>query len=166
MKTQHVMAVLALFLVLCAPASGLEAGDQAPEFQLPGLPAGESPVALADFRNKVLYLDFWASWCGPCRLSLPALDRIYAELGEQGFEVLAINVDEVEADALAFLEKYPVSYTVAADPAGVTPSQYGILGMPTAFFIDRQGRVRGVHAGFRRSDEATVRTAIMELLAE
>ncbi len=140
-------------------------GQAAPAVQLPQLSsAGE--VSLESLRGKVVYLDFWASWCGPCRISFPQLEQLRNELGPDGFEVLAINVDEVEADARRFLSEVPVSYLVVRDSEGITPGTYGILGMPTGYLIDRQGIVREIHQGFRKSDSAQLRAAIVELLGE
>jgi hypothetical protein len=94
------------------------------------------------------------------------LEEIRAQLGEQGFEVLAVNVDEDQADALEFLAEVPVSYLVAHDPEGLTPQAYGILGMPTGYLIDRAGIVREIHQGYKKSDGAKLRTAIIDLLGE
>jgi len=123
-------------------------------------------MSLESLRGKVVYLDFWASWCGPCRVSFPQLEQLRHELGPDGFEVLAINVDEEEADARQFLADVPVSYPVVRDGEGITPQTYGILGMPTGYLIDRQGVVREIHQGFRKSDGDKLRTAIIALLGE
>jgi thiol-disulfide isomerase/thioredoxin len=146
-------------------AGGAVVGQAAPAVNLPQL-SGAGEVSLESLRGKVIYLDFWASWCGPCRVSFPQLEQLRNELGPQGFEVLAINVDEVEADAQGFLSESPVSYLVVRDGEGVTPQAYGILGMPTGYLIDRQGIVREVHQGFKKSDGAQLRPAIVELLGE
>lgn len=140
-------------------------GELAPEVQLPQL-SGEGDVSLSSLRGKVVYLDFWASWCGPCRVSFPQLEQLRGDLGAQGFEVYAINVDEVEADAQRFLSEVPVSYPVVRDGTGATPQAYGILGMPTGYLIDRQGVVRKIHQGFRKSDGARLRAEIVDLLGE
>jgi thiol-disulfide isomerase/thioredoxin len=140
-------------------------GQMAPAVTLPVL-AGTGEVSLAALRGKVVYLDFWASWCGPCRVSFPQLDQLRQELGSDGFEVLAINLDDVESDALQFLAAVPVSYLVVRDAQGVTPQAYGILGMPTGYLIDREGVVRDVHQGYRKSDGAKLRAAIVELLGD
>ena len=161
--------MLAAALTVCAlPAAGAVAvGDSAPPVALPLL-AASSPAtgSLAALRGKVVYLDFWASWCGPCRLSFPQLEQLRQELGPRGFEVLAVNVDEVEPDALRFLEQLPVSYPVVRDGSGATPAAYGILGMPTGYLIDRDGVVRLVHQGYRKSDGEVLRASILELLGE
>mgnify|MGYP001823380633 CR=1 FL=1 len=125
---------------------------------------GAGSVGLAELRGKVVYLDFWASWCGPCRISFPQLEQLRAELGPRGFEVLAVNLDEHEADALSFLAAMPVSYPVVRDAAGDSPRAYGILGMPTGYLLDRQGVVRLVHQGYRRSDGERLRAEIVKLL--
>jgi thiol-disulfide isomerase/thioredoxin len=140
-------------------------GQAAPAIRLPDL-SGAGEVSLESLRGKVVYVDFWASWCGPCRVSFPQLEQLRNELGPKGFEVLAINVDEVESDARQFLSEVPVSYLVVRDAAGITPQTFGILGMPTGYLIDRQGMVREVHQGFRKSDGEKLRTAIVALLGE
>jgi len=154
-----------LCLPLWVQAGGAVVGQPAPEVQLPQLPGGNE-VSLSSLRGKVVYLDFWASWCGPCRVSFPQLEQLRNELGPRGFEVYAINVDEVEADANQFLADVPVSYVVVRDAGGTTPEAYGILGMPTGFLIDRKGVVRHVHQGFKKTDGALLRAEIVELLGE
>jgi thiol-disulfide isomerase/thioredoxin len=160
---------LLLVALLCLPVSGLGAsvgvGETAPDFSLPRLVEGDGQrMALADFRGTVVYVDFWASWCGPCRLSFPQLEVLREEFGPRGFEVLAVNVDEFKPDALLFLQQIPVSYPVVRDAGGETPATYGVLGMPTGYLIDRQGIVRKVHQGFRKSDGDKLRSEIVELL--
>ena len=142
----------------------MQVGQAAPAVDLPLLPGGASNLDLASLRGKVVYLDFWASWCGPCRLSFPQLEQLRLELGPRGFEVYAINVDENEADALRFLEELPVSYPVVRDGSGQTPGIYGILGMPTGYLLDRSGVVRKVHQGYKRSDGDKLREEIIKML--
>jgi len=146
-------------------AGNVAVGQTAPEVRLPEL-SGAGEISLEALRGKVVYLDFWASWCGPCRVSFPILEQLRVELGADGFEVLAINVDEVESDARKFLSEVPVSYLVVRDEKAVSPQTYGILGMPTGYLIDRRGVVREIHQGFRKSDGVQLRTAIVELLGE
>ena len=156
---------LSLSLSLMVHAGSVTVGQEAPEVYLPEL-VGAEQVSLASLRGKVVYLDFWASWCGPCRVSFPILEQLRDELGPEGFEVLAINVDENESDALKFLSDMSVSYLVVRDDEAATPQTYGILGMPTGYLIDRQGVVREIHQGFRKSDGDQLRTTIVELLGE
>ena len=165
-------ARLLLLLGLCLPfwvsAAPVVVGQAAPELNLPLLSqvAQPSTASLSGLRGKVVYLDFWASWCGPCRKSFPELEQIRQELGPRGFEVFAVNVDEFEADAQKFLADVPVSYLVVRDGAGTAPQTYGILGMPTGYLIDREGVVRLVHQGFRAKDGEKLRVEISKLLGE
>ena len=161
-------APVCLLALLALPAgAAVQVGQAAPLVSLPLLSAGgPALLGLDSLRGKVVYLDFWASWCGPCRLSFPQLEQLRQELGPRGFEVLAVNVDEVEPDALRFLEELPVSYPVVRDATGQTPRSYGVPGMPTGFLIDRAGVVRLIHQGYRKSDGASLRNAINELLEE
>lgn len=161
-------ALLCLFgLFSLRVVAGVQVGQSAPPISLPLLATDNAEVlTLYSLRGKVVYLDFWASWCGPCRVSFPQLEELRQELGPRGFEVLAVNVDEFEPDALRFLEEVSVSYPVVRDGAGDTPATYGILGMPTGYLIDRSGTVRLVHQGYRKSDGAALREDIIELLGE
>jgi thiol-disulfide isomerase/thioredoxin len=143
----------------------VEKGDAAPAFVLPALESSAS-ISLSDYKGKVVYLDFWASWCGPCRFSLPLLGELRDELKEQGFEVVAVDVDEDPEDGRRFLQKYPVSYPVASDPTGLYASDYELIGMPSSFLIDRQGVVRDVHQGFKKEDMIKIKEQVLLLLAE
>ncbi|MAV72762.1 MAG: thioredoxin [Halieaceae bacterium MED-G27] len=138
----------------------------APDFVLPVIANGKGALAMDDLEGSVVYLDFWASWCGPCRLSLPALDTIYQELKDQGLIVAAITVDAVEEDALDFLQRYPVSYPIAFDSSGDVPSAFAVNGMPSGYLIDRSGNVRALHVGFKRGDEVALRDEIIAMLEE
>ncbi len=124
------------------------------------------PLDLQKYRGKVIYLDFWATWCPPCKKSMPFQNALRNELHEQGFEVIAINVDEDSEDARKLLQEYPVDYLIAMDPSGQCPKQYGVMAMPSVYFIDRQGIIRFIHLGFRKRDEKEIRNHVMELLAE
>ena len=146
-------------------ALAVSVGQPAPAFERLPLKGGE-PISLADYAGQVVYLDFWASWCGPCRQSMPLMNEMYEELAPQGFTVLAVNLDAYLEEALNFLKKHPVTYPVVRDTGGVLPKIYGMNGMPTAYLIDRQGQVRYIHHGFRRSDAPGIRQAVEALLKE
>ena len=165
MRCRCLLAILLLCVPLSGQGAGVSAGQEAPGFELPRLAGEAGALALTDLRGKVVYVDFWASWCGPSRLSFPQLQVLHEEFGSLGFEVLAVNVDEFEPDALQFLEEIPVTYPVVRDASGATSAAYGVLGMPTGYLIDRQGIVRKVHQGFRKSDGVKLRREIVELLA-
>ena len=157
-----------LFLTANANAAPVASGTAAPNFTLPALEgkAPGAPISLDSMKGKVVYLDFWASWCGPCRVSLPILDGLQKQYSELGFEVVAVNIDEELSDALGFLEEFPVSYTVLLDPSSSAPGVYEPQGMPTAYLIDKSGVVRDVHTGFNKGDEVEIEAKIKKLLAE
>lgn len=152
-----------LLLLLSLLSSQVLADEQAPLFTLETLQGGQRH-SLQDYRGKVVYLDFWASWCGPCRKSLPALSRLQDELQGELFEVLAINLDSNPRDGLAFLEQYPVSYTVLADRSGKTSRAYDLVGLPTSVLIDKHGTIVASFQGFQPSHIKKLRKAIGYLL--
>jgi len=119
---------------------------------------------LASHKGKVVYLDFWASWCGPCAAALPAIDKLQKEFGDKGFQVLAVNVDQDVRDARRFLARRPVGYPSVADPTGSIPTRFEVETMPTSFLIDRDGVVQYVHKGFRSGDVEEIRSQITKLL--
>jgi len=156
--------VLLLCLFNPGTVTALQVGEAMPAFTLPGLGHGKI-LRSGYFQGKVMYLDFWASWCGPCRVSLPAMNALYREFNAEGFEVVAVNVDKDRAEAHRFLKQHPVSYYVVADD-GSLPRRFGVKGMPTAYLIDRSGTVRRVHEGFRPGDDKRLRKQIRQLLNE
>ena len=105
-------------------------------------------VRLASFKGKVVLIDFWASWCVPCKTSFPALDALYREFEPRGLEVLAVNLDERRQDADEFLSARPHLMRVLFDPSGEAPKAFGVKGMPTSFLIDRAGVIRFTHMGY------------------
>jgi peroxiredoxin len=167
MKLERIRASIGaalLFAALAAPAAALEKGDKAPDFSAPGVSGGT--ISLASYRGKVIYLDFWASWCGPCAQALPALDKLRQEFRANDFQVVAVNVDRQPKLAQAFLKKRPIGYPSAIDPKGSLPARFGVDSMPTSFLIDRNGVVRHVQRGFREGDVAPLREQIEKLVAE
>lgn len=166
-RNMRFSSIFALFLLMPTFVLGLEPGDNAPAFELPNIDAdGKDPVVLSEYKEKVVYLDFWASWCRPCLDSLPWLSEIYVELKAQGFTVVAVNIDEQVQAGRKFLERYPVAYVVAHDQQGKVSRQYGINIMPTSFLIDRDNKVRLIHEGFKLKDTNLLRKSITRLLAE
>lgn len=159
---------LVCLLAICAalvarPAFAIEEGDVAPDWSAPAL-VGGAPVSLAAARGKVVYLDFWASWCAPCRTALPALEMLRREFPAEAFAVLAVNVDREPEAARRFLARSPVGYASAMDPEGLIPARFGVETMPTSYLIDRKGVIRYVHRGFERGDVAILRARIADLV--
>lgn len=161
-------SVLASALLAATPAAAVEEGELAPDFTLPGVRAVDDTVQLSALRGKVVYVDFWASWCLPCLRSLPQINELYAQYRDQGFEVVAITIDDPVEDALDFLDdlEVPISYSVVLDATADVMDQYRVVGMPTSFLIDREGVIRKVHKGFREGDTELLEQSLQPLLAE
>jgi thiol-disulfide isomerase/thioredoxin len=134
-----------LLLLTSAPAAGLKSGDALPDLGAFKL-EGTLPASLKD---KVVMLDFWASWCEPCKASFPAMNDLQKKYGPQGLVVIAVNVDEKRADMEDFLKKNAASFTVVRDAGQKLVDKAGIGTMPTSFLIGRDGRVRHVHTGYK-----------------
>lgn len=143
------------------PALALEAGQHAPDFELAG---AQGIVRLADYKGKTVYLDFWASWCVPCKQSFPWMNDMQARYRVSGLRILAINVDQKPADAKLFLERLPAAFDLAFDSSGSTPRTYGVKAMPTSMLIDGSGKVLQVHRGFGNEDRPALEQAIRKAL--
>lgn len=154
---QRALGFAGLWTALDAGAQSLDKGAVAPDFELPGTNAA---IKLSQFRGKVLYLDFWASWCGPCKQSFPWMNALQAKYGAKGLQVLAINVDTKRDDARKFLLSSPATFELAYDSQGLTPRLYGVKTMPSSYVIDRAGKVLAVHRGFAPEDSAALEQSV------
>lgn len=121
---------------------------------------------LASLKGQVIYVDFWASWCGPCRKSFPWLNEMQANYGPQGLTVLSVNVDAKKSFALEFLEEFPANFDVIYDPKGKVARSYDLRGMPSSFIVDRQGTVVATHVGFNEQKKHQYETEIKNLLKQ
>jgi cytochrome c biogenesis protein CcmG, thiol:disulfide interchange protein DsbE len=125
-----------------------------------------SPLDLATLRGQVVYLDFWASWCGPCRQSFPWMQALKNSYENQGLTIVAVNVDAERADAEKFLAQYKPTFDVRFDPQGKLAEFYNVKTMPSSVLIDRHGVTRFTHMGFTPADGAVYEAQLRELLAE
>ena len=159
-----------VFFLLCAIPGGFgaiivhaaDAGSPAPALALPTA-SGET-VSLEQLRGKVVYVDFWASWCGPCRKSFPWMAEMQKKYGPSGFTVVAVNVDKKRPDAEKFLQATPAQFTVVYDPVGTTPTAWNVKAMPTSYVIDAKGNVALVESGFRDENVAALENRIKTLV--
>ena len=157
--------VLAALLLACAPAFALEAGAPVPSLTAVRLGHAQ-PLPLQAYRGQVLYVDFWASWCVPCRLSMPALDALYRKHSSRGFAVIGVNKDNTLADAQRFLARVPVSFPLAEDGKDALARAFEVKAMPSGYLIDRRGTIRRVHRGFTAETAAALEREVEELLGE
>lgn len=137
--------------------SGASFADEAPQ------PA--SAFEMQSYAGRVVYMDFWASWCGPCRQSFPWMEEMQEKYADQGFTVVAVNVDRDSESAEQFLHEVSHNFPIVLDPEGDVARRYELQGMPTSFLISRDGQQIETHTGFRQKDRAELEQRIREALA-
>jgi len=138
-------ALAALAACVSHSAHAVEVGQPAPNIALAGTPVAQQ---LADLRGRYVYVDFWASWCGPCKLSFPWMGTLQARYKPSELTVLTINLDKQQRDADRFLQQHPAALAVAFDPAGESAKRFALKTMPSSFLIGPDGQVLWTHRGF------------------
>jgi len=146
-----VMRMASILMSICLSASG---------------PVYASSLDLTNLGGRVVYLDFWASWCGPCRQSFPWMEILKSTYGAQGLEIITVNLDRDRADADKFLKQFHPTFDVRFDPKGEFAELYKIQVMPSSVLIDRHGVTRFTHVGFRPVDGPLYEAQVRQLLAE
>jgi len=159
-------AILLACLLGCGDAWALEAGAPMPPLAAPALDDAAQPVSLAATRGDVVYVDFWASWCGPCKISMPVLEAMQQKYGKRGFRVIGVNKDVSVADARRFLRQVPVGFTLVHDGGDKLARAFDVKAMPSGYLVDRRGVVRYVHRGFTSESEAALQREVSSLLEE
>jgi thiol-disulfide isomerase/thioredoxin len=161
-KVVRGLALAALFVL---PAFAASSAGPAPGFQLSG--RGGKSIDLSQFKGQVVMINFWATWCGPCRQEMPLLEDIYKKYKPMGFTLVGVNVEPDAKSAEAWLAKQkPVSFPIAFDTDSKVSKLYKVAGMPSTVFVDRKGNVRVMHKGYKPGDEDFYLTQIRSMLKE
>lgn len=165
--TRRTLVALLLSLslgLLAQPAFAKDVLKPAPDITLHTVDGRE--VHLASLKGKVVLVDFFASWCIPCRKSFPEIESLHHDFASKGLVVVAVNVDEEHRNAELFLEKYPHTMTIALDPKGTAAEAFKVNAMPSTMILDRTGHIRYTHKGYTDKVIAKFRAQVEELLAE
>lgn len=149
-------------VILAAMASSAHAAT--PAFTLPARDGGN--LSLGDLKGQVVMINFWATWCGPCRQEMPLLEQLQTKYEPLGFTIVGINVEPDSAAAQEWLAKVPVSFPILFDRKNEVAESFGVEGMPSSVFVDRAGKVRYVHRGYRPGDEAKYADMVRSLVKE
>lgn len=136
--------------------------QKAPAFILPG--SDKQTINLEKLKGKVVYLDFWASWCDPCRKSFPWMNDMHDRYNGKDFTIIAVNLDSSKAEADKFLKKVPADFNIAYDPEGLVAEKYNLKAMPTSYLIDKTGKLVFAHKGYREGDADKIEQKIRQLL--
>jgi peroxiredoxin len=161
-KTVIITLMLAVTLPVFANAG--QVGTSAPDFSLMDL--NGTAATLQQFRGKVVFLDFWAPWCDPCREEFPSLDALYKKYNKDGLEIIGISIDPSEELITEFLRKVPVAFPVLIDKKSATRRAYNLRTLPTAFIVGRDGVIRYMHMGFGKEFLQMYEKEIVELLKQ
>lgn len=153
-----------LLLSLAVIVSAAAPDSPAPDFTLKSA-SGEN-LRLSELRGEVVLINFWASWCGPCRQEMPLLSELHDKYSDMGFTVLGVNVEEDSGQARKLLQDAPVSFPVLFDNQSVVSKQYDVVAMPSTVLIDRDGNMRYLHKGYKPGEEAIYLDKVRSLLRE
>lgn len=156
--------LLSVALLFSGAAVAKEVNKPAPEIALPD--KSGSTVKLSDFKGQVVMVNFWASWCQPCRTEMPLIEDLYQRFKKIGFTVLAVNVDENPDNGKKMLKEVPVSFPVVFDSKNKMIEKYQVQAMPSTYMVDRKGNIREVHRGYKPGDEADYEQYVRKLLRE
>jgi len=151
------------FCLLLLNASTVLANDPAPSFNFKGL--DNSNIKISDFKGDVVYVDFWATWCPPCRKSFPWMESMQQKYKDLGFKIIAVSLDTKREVIDDFIKKMNPHFTIAHDPSGDSASAYKVQGMPSSYIIDRKGNIYKRHIGFNDSDKPRLESEIKKLLS-
>lgn len=158
------LLILLLSSVLLPGITARAVSGAAPDFSLQSRDGGT--ISLREFRGQVVMINFWATWCGPCREEMPHLEALYQRYSALGFRLLGVNVEEDSENAEAWLEEMPVSFSILFDPENRVSELYDVIAMPSTVLVDRQGNIRFSHDGYQPGYENEYQTQIRALIRE
>ena len=158
------LACCALLALPAVAGAAVGPGSPAPAFALAARDGGK--VSLADLKGQVVMINFWATWCGPCRQEMPLLAQLHAKYEPLGFTLLGVNVEPDSAAAVTWLKGVAVPFPILFDTDSSVAGSFGVEGMPSTVFVDRNGKVRYVHRGYKAGDEAKYADMIRSLVKE
>jgi peroxiredoxin len=151
-------------VLVALPALAGELSGPAPNFSLQSR-AGET-VSLSDLRGDVVMINFWATWCGPCRQEMPHLEALHQRYHDLGFTLLGVNVEENSRLSDKFLEETPVTFQILFDPENTVSNLYNVVAMPSTVLVDREGNMRYIHHGYKPGYENDYQSQIRAMLRE
>ena len=162
----RIATILALLLSIAGRGRCRAPSGPAPQFTLDSRSGPK--ISLAQYKGQVVMLNFWASWCGPCRQEMPLLENIYKKYNKMGFTLIGVNVEPDSKDAEGFLKglQTPVSFPVIYDKDSTVSKAYDVQGMPSTVIIDRKGNIRVLHRGYKPGDENEYLDSIRTLVRE
>ena len=164
MKPKLLSLALTVALVFtAAPGLAVNLGQSAPALTVSD---ASGPLDMNQFKGKFLYVDFWASWCGPCVKSFPWMNEMQAKYGPQGLVILGVNTDSKREDADKFLARVPAKFRIAFDPRGDAATLYEVQAMPSSFLIGPDGKLLLKHAGYRDEQKAELEQSIASALSK
>lgn len=164
-KSMRTLAGISAVILIAATTvtAGIKQ-SAAPDFTLKSV-AGEN-LKLSEYRGEVVLINFWASWCGPCRQEMPVLSELHDKYKALGFTVLGVNVEEDSSKARKLLQELPVSFPVLLDNQSIVSKQYDVIAMPSTVLVDRNGNMRYLHKGYKPGLEDVYLQQVRDLLRE
>ena len=163
-RMKPLLCGLALVLSVTSTVSALAPGNTPPAIDMPDLDGNK--VDLSELKGKVVLIDFWASWCGPCKQEMPVLEELHKKYAKQGLVIIGVNIDNNPKKMNNFLKGSPATFRIVHDRKLDVAAKYEPATMPSSYFIGKDGKIRYVHEGFKKKDAADLEKRIKTLLAE
>lgn len=162
-KRRLVLFTASLLGLVTPSVHAVAVGAIAPDCALSSL-VDQQSSHLNQYKGKVVYVDFWASWCGPCAKSFPFLNKLHQQFKDQGLQIIGVNLDENLDEAKTFLSKIPAEFAISVDVSKQCAEAFAVEAMPSSYIIDRKGLVHHIHLGFREGAAEELQTTIEQLL--